>query len=44
MVNYLEMVDYKLFSADSHVSEPPTFGWSASERNTGTGRRGSSPG
>jgi hypothetical protein len=23
MVNYLEMVDYKLFSADSHVSEPP---------------------
>ena len=22
MVNYLEMVDYKLFSADSHVSEP----------------------
>ena len=23
MVNYKEMVDYKLFSADSHVSEPP---------------------
>src|SRR5262245_46659633 len=23
MVNYVELVDYKLFSADSHVSEPP---------------------
>ena len=27
MGNYLEMVDYKLFSADSHVSEPPDL-WS----------------